>query len=97
MKLGWGGDAITATVHLVKTTPPFQDIELLGVDTGGHNDERPRVVWSGPNVLRVTVGLYSYLKVLTRKAEGVQVDLHFDPVTPRPGRPGSSRPIRHPT
>ena len=77
-----GGDTIAAGVDLVSTKPPFQDIELLGVDTGGHNEERPHVAWSGPNMLRVTVGLYSYLKVLTRKAEGVQVEVHFDPDNP---------------
>jgi hypothetical protein len=73
---------ITAEVHLLTTKPPLQDIDLLGVDTGGNADERPRLVWSAPNMLRVTVPVQSFLKVLTRHAEGVQVDVHFDPDDP---------------
>ena len=56
---------ITAEVHLLTTKPPLQDIDLLGVDTGGNADERPRLVWSAPNMLRVTVPVQSFLKVLT--------------------------------
>jgi len=73
---------ITAGVHLLTTKPPLRDIDVLGVDTGGNDSERPRVAWSAPNVLRVTVFQYAILKVLTRQAEGIQVDVHFDPVDP---------------
>jgi len=55
---------------------------LFGVETSGNADERPRVAWSSPNVLRITRPLRSLPKVLTRQAEGVQVDVHFDPDDP---------------
>jgi len=64
------------------TKPPFREIQVLGVDTGGHEDERPVIAWSAPNVLRVTVPLHSLLNILTRQADGVHVDIHFDPDDP---------------
>ena len=70
---------ITAGVNLVSTKPPLRDIAVLGVDTGGHDDDRPRVAWSAPDVLWVTVPLRSILKVLTRHVEGVRVNVQFDP------------------
>jgi hypothetical protein len=79
---------ITAGVELVSREHPRESIKLLGVDTGGHNEERPRIAWSAPNVLRVTVPNLSDLKVLTRHADGVDVDLHFDPDDPRHERHG---------
>jgi hypothetical protein len=82
-EVGMGGDSITATVHLVKTTPPFRDIDLLGVDTGGDASNRPRVAWSAPNGLQVTVGLSDYLDFRNRSVEGLQVDVRFDSDDPR--------------
>jgi hypothetical protein len=73
---------ISAAVELISSEHPAQSTELLGVDTSGHNEQRPRIAWSAPNVLRVTVPNLSYLKVLTRHADGVDVDLHFDPDDP---------------
>jgi len=73
---------VAVGVHLVTTKPPVRDIHLLGVDTGGHESERPLIAWSAPDLLRVTVPLYSCLNVLTRQAEGVRVDVQFDPDDP---------------
>lgn len=73
---------VAVGVHLITTKSTRRDIFLLSVDTGGHDDERPLVAWYAPNVLRVTVPLYSYLNVLTRHADGVQVDVQFDPDDP---------------
>jgi hypothetical protein len=70
-------------VHLVTTKPPFQEIPLLVVDVGGYADQqRPHIAWSAPDVLRITVPLHSLLNILTRQAEGVRVDIHFDPDDP---------------
>lgn len=71
---------ITAGVRLFATKPPVRDIDLLGVDTGGNINERPRVVWAGPHLLQVNVLQYSLLKVLMQQVEGVQVDVRFDPI-----------------
>ena len=76
------GTDITAGVHLVTTRPPLRDIELLGSDTGGDSNYRPVVVWSAPNLLRVTVPLRSDLEILTTQVEEIHVDVHFDPDGP---------------
>lgn len=69
--------AITAELHLITTKPALRDIDLLGVDTGGNDNERPRVAWSVSNVLRVTVPLSDYLRFRNKFVEGVQVDIRF--------------------
>lgn len=74
--------AIVAGVRLASTRASGQGTTLLGVDTGGHENERPRPVWADPNVLRVTVPNLSYLKVLRCDFGGVRVDLRFDPDDP---------------
>ena len=80
--VGLGGMDITTGVHLVSTRDPARTVVLLGVDTGGHEDERPRLAWTAPDVLQVTVYDHSYLKVLTRGFGGVRVDLRYDPDDP---------------
>ena len=69
-------------VELVSKARPNDSTDLLGVETQGDNDFRPRIAWSAPYVLRVTVPNTSRLKVLARHADGVQVDVHFDPDDP---------------
>jgi hypothetical protein len=73
---------IAVEVRLVATKPPPRDIHLVGVETDGIADERPHTAWSAPNVLRVTVPLRSFLNITTKQAEGVRVDIHFDPDDP---------------
>lgn len=80
--VGLGGASIVARVNLVSTRDPARTAVLLGVDTGGHGDEWPRLVWTAPDVLQVTVYDHFYLKVLTREFGGVQVDLRYDPDDP---------------
>jgi len=79
---GFGVGAVVAGVHLVSTRDPARSVDLLGVDTGAHEDERPRLAWTAPDVLQVTVPNRSFLKVLTRQFDGVRVDLRFDPDDP---------------
>ena len=79
---GFGTGAVVAGDHLVSTRGPARSADLLGVDTGAHEDERPRLMWTAPDVLQVTVPNRSFLKVLMREFDGVQVDLRFDPDDP---------------
>jgi len=79
---GFGVGAVVAGVHLVSTRDPARSTDLLGVDTGAHEDDRPRLAWTAPDVLQVTVPNRSFLKVLTRQFDGVRVDLRFDPDDP---------------
>ena len=73
---------ITAGLYVAATADPDEVAEILSVDTGGHNDERPRIAWTAPNVLRVTVPNLSYLNVLKRDFDGVHIDLRYDPDDP---------------
>ncbi len=77
-----GGAAIIATARLVSTRDPGRTADLLGVDTGGHDDERPRLAWTAPDVLQVTIYDQSFLKVVKRQFDGVRVDLRYDPDDP---------------
>ena len=76
------GSDVTATVRLVGPGTTREGVAVLGVDTGGHAEDRPHLAWSAPAVLDVTVPNLSFLKVLTRAAQGVHVRLHFDPDEP---------------
>jgi hypothetical protein len=70
---------ITASVQLVSTRGPVRSADILGVDTGGHDDERPRIAWTATDVLQVTVPNRVYLKVRTLDYAGIRIDLRFDP------------------
>ncbi len=53
-------------------------MDILGVEARV-DALRPRVTWSAPDVLRVTVPVFAFMKIRTLHAYGVRVDLHFDP------------------
>lgn len=80
--LGFGGDNLTGVVSLALSGHPDQTIDLLGVDTGGDEKERPRIMWSDSTTLRVTVSHLIDLYVLALHAQGVEVDLHLEPDDP---------------
>jgi hypothetical protein len=69
-------------VKIVSTAYPTWSMELVWIDTGGHDENRPRIAWSAPNVLRVTLANKSINKVLTRHADGINIDIRFDPDDP---------------
>ena len=73
---------VTVGVDLLTTQPPIREVSLLSVDTSGNSVENHVVAWSRPDVLQITVPLISFLNVLSRQAEGVQVDLGYDPDDP---------------
>lgn len=79
---GMGVGYVVAQAQLVSTHDPTRTAVLLGADTGGHENERPRLAWTAPDVLQVTVYDRSYLKVLTRGFGGVRVELRYDPDDP---------------
>ena len=74
---GAGGYAqdVTAEVRIGTAT-------ILGVDTGGHESDRPLLLWASPTVLDVTVPNLSFLHVLALRADGVEVRLQFAPDRP---------------
>jgi hypothetical protein len=69
-------------IHLVSTNPPFQDTELLMVNTGGIVSSRPRLVWSAPDTLQITLSLRDYLRFRHRSVKGLHLDIRFDPDSP---------------
>jgi len=50
---------------------------LLGVDTGGHEDARPILTWTAPDVLQVTIPHSFYLKISMRRFDSIRVKLRF--------------------
>jgi hypothetical protein len=79
---GGFASAVVATVGLGPVKGPARLTDLLGVDTGGHVEQRPRLLWAGDDVLRVTVANRSLLKILARGVGPVAVDVRFDPPDP---------------
>jgi hypothetical protein len=73
---------VVAEVHLSSMENRNEIVDILGVDTGGHHEERPRISWTSLNVLQVTVPNISYLTVDRRSYDGVLIDLRFDPDDP---------------
>ena len=74
--------AITAEVHLVSKERPTDEVDVLGVDTHGDVEDRPRMAWTAPKTLRVTVPNLADLTVLTRRVGDISIDLRFDPDDP---------------
>ena len=71
---------VTATVRVGRVGSSTA-VAVLGVDTAGHAEDRPRIAWSG-TALDVTVPNLSFLKVLELHPGDVRVHLHFDPDDP---------------
>lgn len=72
---------ITATVR-VGPLSSVGGVSVLGVDTGGHAEDRPHLAWSDANALDVTIPNLSFLKILELHPGDVRVRLHFDPDDP---------------
>lgn len=76
--------SIVANVRLLSTSYPTRVEEILSVDTGGHADERPRIAWTGPDVLQVQVAPSdpSYVTIKKPKWSGVRVVVRLEPYDP---------------
>ena len=70
---------ITAALDVVSKSNPQHHAEILSLDTSGYKNERPRVVWTAPDVLQVTVPNKSDPSVARRSYQGIWIDLRFDP------------------
>ena len=79
-----GGDSLTTGVTLRSARGPTRAADLLGMDTDGRDDGWPRVAWTAPGVVRITVPNAPWVSVLRRRFEGVRVDLQYDPPDPLP-------------
>lgn len=77
-----GQTSLTTGVGLVSTRDPSRIERVLGVSSW-HDDMRPRLVWTAPDILQVNVRNLPFLvKIVTCSFGGVRVDLRFDPDTP---------------
>lgn len=75
--------AIDAGVRLVSNRNHTDGAEILGMSTGGREEERPRIEWAASDVLLVTVPNLSFLKVLRRDYKGVRIRIRFEPDNPQ--------------
>ena len=76
------GTSVVDSVRVASVHTPSRNTDILGIDTGGHTDGRPRLSWREPNILRVTVPNLSLLKIFHRNFETVHIDVQFDPADP---------------
>lgn len=80
---GLVANVFIANVRLVSTRDPAEIAKLLGVDTGGNAEERPRIAWTGSDRLHITVpGAAKLVTVSERHYRNVRVDVSFEPVDP---------------
>ena len=70
---------VTASVQLVSTRDATRSADVLGVDSGGYDDARPRIAWTAPDVLQVTVPSNFYRVLQTLEYDGILIDLRIDP------------------
>ena len=80
--VGIGGDPLLDGVLLRPANNPRRATFVLNIDTTGSVAERPRLAWTAPHILRVTVNARSWLKLNTRDVGPIHIDLRFDPPDP---------------
>jgi hypothetical protein len=73
---------VTAQVRLAPAGRPGKPSVVLGVDNAGKKADRPRLEWTGPALLQVTVPNLSFLKIVTQQIGPVAVQVRFDPPDP---------------
>ncbi len=59
-----------------------EDIQILGLETGGGKDELPGISWTEPKRLKVVVPFAIDLKIAHRKIPGLMVDVELDSDNP---------------
>jgi len=69
---------IIARVHLFSAHDPLKTAEIISVDVDGH-EGRPRIAWTAPNVLQVTVQELSYFTIKLCNYGDIRVDLRMEP------------------
>jgi hypothetical protein len=69
-------------VAIQSTAYPTWSIDLLLIDKDGHRGNPPRIIWSAPNALSVTAPNLLRLRMLTRHAQAVDLDVRFEPDDP---------------
>ncbi len=74
--------ATVADVELLSTNYPTSVESILGVDTGGYQEDRPRVAWIAPDALQVTLPNLSFVSFPKRWPQHIRVVLRFEPNDP---------------
>jgi hypothetical protein len=64
-------------VHLVSLKHPGDDMQVIVVDNGGHDDLRPRLAWTDANTLVVTTRDPKWVTVETDEYEGVRIRMRY--------------------
>jgi hypothetical protein len=64
-------------VHLMPLKHPGDDMQVIVVDSGGHDDLRPRLAWTDANTLVVTTRDPEWVTVETNEYEGVRIRMRY--------------------
>jgi hypothetical protein len=75
-------DGSTVDVELRATQHDADAPLILSVDTTGHPEQRPRIAWTGPEALEITVQPNPDLQVWWRSYKGVTINVVSDPSVP---------------
>jgi hypothetical protein len=68
----------TAAVRLISVRDPALSAVILGVPADS-DDQRPRIVWTGPQTLQATVHSSVTVNALMCEFEGVRIEIRFPP------------------
>ncbi len=79
---GFGTGSNDTTIRLTSLAHPDQSTELVFYDDYLRDDEHIGLAWSDSHMLRITLPLFSDMKILTQEADGVRVDIKFNPDDP---------------
>lgn len=71
--------AVSHEVTLQSIRPPGIAVNVLTIDGAGNDQQRAKVTWVSPTVLRVSVPNISLLTVSRRQYQGIWIDLRFEP------------------
>jgi hypothetical protein len=79
---GWFNTSVVDGVDITAAREPGETARLMWMDLAGNSDFRPRLTWTAPDVLQVTVPNLSVIVVKLLAFEGARLDLRFDPADP---------------
>ncbi len=75
-----GTSYVSDLVELIPARQPDKPIHVLNVENGG--EDHPRIAWTAPTTLRVTVPNLTPIYKPVRHVDGVDIEIGFDPDDP---------------
>jgi hypothetical protein len=74
-----GGAEVLQTVYVESSNHPDEVVRILTIDTDGHAEAMPRLAWTAPGVLQITLNNRFPATIDRHAYKGVRIDLRFEP------------------